>query len=388
MKKIIAISVMFVLLTGAVFAVDIGGTVIGTTTVLQGNNDPDAKVTSDFSMNRIRFEGYGETDEGLFGGWIRLGDGGTPSFNGYAFWKPMEQVKLIIGGQPDGFWGKEGVTGWGFYQTAYDTDVVIGGNVWGWGPADPSFWAGMPGFTFDGGDLNMYGHPAKFRNAFYGGQGKDALMLEITPADIVQINVAIPADEHSGEETANVFQFATVQLDIKLDVGNIAITYKGGISKEASSSGPAIDEPGALYAYFGGSFGAISLDVGLGYYMAGLDKAAKPIWVGAGVKYAADSFGVKARFLAGLAGDDKVTRVLVDVLPYFILSDSMRAYVSAGVGMLMPDGGDSWTDFHFNPYLEVGQEWGSKFLAGIKYWSEYNGEITNWAIPVALIVSF
>jgi hypothetical protein len=66
----------------------------------------------------------------------------------------------------------------------------------------------------------------------------------------------------------------------------------------------------------------------------------------------------------------------------------MRAYISAGLGMYMPETGDSAMDWHFNPYLEVGQEWGPKFLAGVKVWSELNGDVTNWAVPIAIMVSF
>jgi hypothetical protein len=59
--------------------------------------------------------------------------------------------------------------------------------------------------------------------------------------------------------------------------------------------------------------------------------------------------------------------------------------------------------WHFNPYLQIGEEWGAKFLAGIKVWSAGKtpaslGEdgavipaqdaIINWAVPIAIIVSF
>jgi hypothetical protein len=64
--------------------------------------------------------------------------------------------------------------------------------------------------------------------------------------------------------------------------------------------------------------------------------------------------------------------------------------------------------WHFNPYLQIGEEWGAKFLAGIKVWSagktpaslgepDENGiptiipgqdAIIHWAVPIAIIVSF
>jgi len=409
MKKIIAISVMFVLLTGAAFAVDLGGSVNATVNVLEGNNGEGSEVTSSAGIDQLRLEGAGENDDGTFGGWIRVEGFYAPAmtgedftghnwetdpigylFNGfgYGWWKPIDQLLLRIGQQPDGFWGKEGVTGWMFYQSASDVGVVNPGNVWG----------GSYGSDAD------YG---VFRNAFYGGFGGRAAMLEITPAEMFQINIAIPFFE--GGKTAYVFQYSTVQVDLKLDFGNIAFTYVGGISQKAKLKlvdvdgdgfidpddpdetivvEDAIDNPGAFYAYFGGSFGAIAIDFGVGYHLPGLDKFANPIWVGAGVKYSADTFGVKLRLLAGLAGDDKATRIRTDILPYFILSDNMRAYVSFGLGVYMPKGGDTSLDWHFNPYIEVGQEWGPKFLAGVKAWSAVNGEVVNWAVPIALEVSF
>jgi hypothetical protein len=48
--------------------------------------------------------------------------------------------------------------------------------------------------------------------------------------------------------------------------------------------------------------------------------------------------------------------------------------------------------WHFNPYLEVGAEWGPKFLFGVKVWSPFkkgnDDAIINWAVPVALHLSF
>jgi len=432
MKRIIAISVMFVLLTGAAFAVDLGGNVIGSATVLQGNNLENSKVESGGGLGRVRIDGAGGDEDGKYGGWVRFDPTGGVAVGGIAagiaWWKPIDLFKLSLGGNPDGHFGKEGVTGWMFYQHAYDTAVVIGGNVWGWGP-------------LGGGDVNMYGHDVIFRDAFFGGfGGGNGTILEFT-ADILAINIVLPFFE--GGETADAFKKVIAQLDVKLDFGNIALTYVGGrgynkgnyvaatggapkgaptvmgptykdakgddkqdeyfmdangIWQQAAPATPATgeegyDEPSKIFAYFGGSFGPLAVDFGLGYGFAKNDgKDAQPIAVGLGLKYGADAFGVKFRVIGKLAGDDKVTRVLADVLPYFVLSDTMRAFVSVGLGMMMKDGEDSIMDWHFNPYLEVGQEWGAKFLAGIKVWQYQGGKdkggAMSWAVPIAIVVSF
>jgi len=393
MKKIIAISVMFVLLTGAVFAADIGGTVIGGVDVASNSGADGAKTESHGGMGRIRLEGSGTNDDGTFGAWIRFDGAGGFGPAAYAFWKPVDQLKLIIGGQPDGFWGKEGVTGWGFGQMATDTVVTDdGGAVWG------------------GGVFGL-----NTRQAFYGGNGKNSLAFEITPTEMVTIVVSLPVfndydaehwweEDYDGpkpwdgsytklpkdagpNETGSVFAAATAQVSLNFDFGNIAITYAP--PAYYSFEGPWGGGVGSvIYAYFGGSFGDLGLDVGLGYQLKGESKVTLPIAFGLGLKYSADSFGVKLRTIGALGGDDKSTTIFADVLPYFTISDSMRAFVSVGFGMYMPDGGDSDTAFHFNPWLEVGQEWGPCFYAGIKVNKPSKDGDMSWAVPIGLIVSF
>ena len=381
MKKLIAISVVFALVAGVAFAADVSASVFGTANVLQGNTgkDPatseDSKVTSSGKMNRVRIDGSGEANEN-FGGYFRFDrhhwDNGL-AFTGNVWWKPIDQFKLMIGGNDgDGFIGKEGNTGWMFYQTPTDVDVTFGGeNVWGGG---------------------LYGFGLTTRHAFYErGDGQEDVYLFITPMDMLGINVILPFISKNGQETADEFKQAIAQIDLKLDFGNIALTYVGGRGYDKDKN---IDEPASIFLYFGGSFGDLSLDVGLGYHMAKAGgDVAQPIGIGVGLKYATDAFGVKFRTTVALAGEDKSTKILADVLPYFPLSDNLTAFVSVGLGMVMPESGDSQMGWHFNPYLQVGEEWGAKFLAGIKVKSNGKGAdgsdaVIDWAIPVALIVSF
>jgi len=363
MKKLIAISVVFALIAGVAFAVDLGGTVIGSATLFQSDTGDDAKVTSSGTMNRIRIDGGGEAGDGVYGGYVRFGDG---NYDGNAWWKPIDQFKLMVGGNGgDGFLAKEGVTGWMFYQTPCDTDVADNGNTWG------------------GGYSNW---PYIFRSAFYGGgkDGKDDVYLFITPVDMLAINLQIPFISEGGKETADVFAKTIAQLDLKLDFGNIALTYRG-------DSGEGNDQP-KVFAYFGGSFGDLALDVGLGYQFANEDDTANPVGIGFGLKYAADAFGVKFRGLVNLGGEDKNTNIMADVMPYFGLGDNLTAFVSVGVTMAMPDGGDSVLNWHFNPYIQVGEEWGAKFVGGLRVWSanplDGSDGVINWAVPVGVIVSF
>jgi hypothetical protein len=64
-----------------------------------------------------------------------------------------------------------------------------------------------------------------------------------------------------------------------------------------------------------------------------------------------------------------------------------------GLTMVSPDGGDAIIGFHFNPYLQVGQEWGPTFYAGVKVytfgkWDGADKAIINFEVPICLQVSF
>ncbi|MDR2718216.1 MAG: hypothetical protein LBB89_09155, partial [Treponema sp.] len=110
MKKLIAISVVFALVAGAAFAADVGVEAIGKVDLANGSTLKDAagdspKPGTDYS-SRLRVQASGENDDGTFGGWFRYqsgidGDGDQSAF-AYAWWKPIEQVKLTIGTNNDG----------------------------------------------------------------------------------------------------------------------------------------------------------------------------------------------------------------------------------------------------------------------------------------------
>jgi hypothetical protein len=380
MKRLIVISVVFALIAaGTAFAVDLGGEVIGTVNVLKGDSQEGSDVYSDASMNRIRLQGEGANDDGTFGGWIRL----EPHWSGdhvfgYAWWKPIDQLKLWVGGNGgDGFFAKEGNTGWMFYQRATDPGVTIGGaNVWG-------------------GDENKSG--LVFRNAFYGGglDGNNAFYMTISPADIVDINIEIPFFQ--GGPAKEVFGSLVAQASFNLDFGNIAVTYTGDASDATN---------GNAYVYFNlAAIENLSLDVGLGLTLPG-DQEGQPIAAGLGVKYDfTDTVGLKFRTVASFGGEDNPFTLIADVLPYFVISDNVKAFLSAGLTMVGAHEKtitdpvvatvdvDTVVGFHLNPYVWIGQEWGPCFWAGIKLWSDGakdadDKSVINWSVPIAIGVSF
>jgi len=351
MKKLIVLSVVFALVATAAFAVDLGANVFGLTVPASGTSGDLSKsddITASTGFQRVRLSGSGEAGDGAFGGWIRAGDnlGGIDFKAAYAYWKPIDQLKVLIGGNNDGMYGKEGVTGWGFNGNPYDAGVAYGGG---------KIWGGV-GYN-------------NTREVFYGGYDDvKSLHLNITPVDMLAINVALPLNG----KTEDAFKNVMAQVDVNLDFGNIALTYL------------AVPDAGNVYIYYGGSFGDLGLDVGFSYDMNDGNKL--PIGIGAGVKFATDAFGVKFRTAVTLG--DGGTAILADLLPYFSLGDNVAAFVNLGLSMAMPDGGDTQMDWLLNPYVRIGEEWGAQFLVGFDVHSEKNGKLIAWGIPIAIMVNF
>jgi hypothetical protein len=394
MKKLIVLSVIFALVAGGLFAVDLTGVVFGRANLIQGSTQKDSDLKGGGKMERIRIEGSGSNDDGTFGGYVRLQDVSAEFFSAYAWWKPIDQLKIIMGNNGDGFWGKEGVTGWGFNQMPYDCGVAVNPGVWygSWGASDPY-----------GVGAIMCNRYVFFEGFGTADKGDNGLLLEITPMDMIGINIALPYMAMDGKKLEDIFSTGVYQLNINLDVGNIAITYVGadktadsyGVNRSVSvfrdAAGYGWDVSGAIFGYFGGSFGDLGVDVGFSYHMA---EESLPIGVGLGLKYATDSWGVKFRATAVLPSDDyKTMHINASVLPYFTLSDSLSAFVNAGLGLSMPDGQDTVVGWYFNPYLRVGAEWGPTFYAGIQVAStgakNSDGDKTiGWAVPIGIMVSF
>ena len=217
MKKLIVISVVFALVAGAAFAeINVGGAVFGRVDVIKGDSAKDIEVDkaanggkgsttltgheifSGGEMTRLRLDASGTSDDGTFGGYFRYhggddgGWGGSPFGN--AWWKPIDQVKFLVGSAGyDGFFNKDGVARWGFYRDAGD----VFGNIEGWG----------------------------YSNSFYGGFTKGGI-LTITPIDALEINIGIPFFDGGRGEA--VYKSTHAQVAYTIDgIGDFAITYAG-----------------------------------------------------------------------------------------------------------------------------------------------------------------
>jgi len=431
MKKLIAISVVFALVAGAAFAADVGAVVYGSVELAKGSGKKDAKGDSPnpgtgYSEGRVRLEASGENDDGTFGGYVRFqtgSQGGGVNAWGNGWWKPIEQVRFLIGSNGgDNFFGLEGVTGWGFYGVACDVKIIDNGNVWGGTYTGLGYWI----------NANSSWNSIRLRDAFYGGWDNGAL-LTITPMEALEINIGIPY----GDEARNSYPKTTAQIAYTAEgLGKFGVTYQGGIGhrdadptkavnntatwadlaagnpifKDDGSPATAADvasaggditkfhtvgtegevnDPAKFFIFAGvTAIENLEIDVGFGYTMAytkeDKTKVQAPMAIGLGVGYNAGEFGVKVRTVATLAGSvtpdggDAIKiplMVLFDVLPSYAVNDNLSALCSIGVGYQAKSSNDGDKDsdysklaFHVQPYVEIkgGSTWHPNFFAGIR----------------------
>jgi len=402
MKKLIAISVVFALVAGAVFAAEVSGEVFGTVTPLQGDTakapagQKGSGVKGTGDMKRIRVEVTGEDDNGLFGGYVRVdrspwwrgeiqkedwsGDSGDhlpgdlATVTGNVWWKPSEQFKFMIGGNgKDGFFGADGIMRWSFYQVAAD-GVGIAQEKW------------------------------RYSSSFFGGfDPLYSAIFTITPTEAVEVNIGIPfwdwTENKDGQnnQTADKFKKTNFQFAYTIDgTGKFALTYKGDVMEKK-------DQP-TVYGYFNlTAIENLGVDIGIGFKFPNKEPStSNPIAAGVGVAYNAGEFGVKAR-VQGKFGGEKTDPLEIDfdVLPYYAISDTLTFFFDAGIYLAMPDKGDNTMGWHINPYITIKSSWWApNFYAGIRIadmYAEKPGEVfkkkgvddvINWSIPIGIAVHF
>jgi len=413
MKKLIAIAVVFALAVGAVFAVDLSADVDAFVKVFEGKSKLDApwdptdstKVKASGGFDAVRLSGSGELADGKFGGHIRINAAGGASGLGLAWWKPIDQFKLSIGqsNAKGGMgWGKEGNSGWGFNQKAYGTKVASGeGNIWGGGYLEE--YVGTPSVLVK--PLSLH-----YRYAFAEDADDDklGLYMEITPMDMLAINFGFKGfSSHAWDPITGTVVSTTqwgkglfqenfvFQVDLKFAFGNIALTYRDD----------------SVFIYFGGSFGAINLDVGLSVpgligpvAAPGTPHSLDTIYFGAALKFTSGAFGIKFRTAEGIPlKSSQSFKVLFDVLPYFAINDNFSVFVNMGMGMEFASsyslsgvsyvGGLKKLAWQFNPYIRIGGEWGPSFYAGIQIQQDNvkgSGmhDAIKFALPIGITVGF
>jgi hypothetical protein len=424
-----------------------------------------------FAIGRVRFGASGETEDGTIGGWARIQAGsysGGVSGWGFVWWKPNDFIKLQIGSNAgDGEFGLEGVTGWGFYQLANET-IAQNGNTWGGGVIDgaifrQAFFGGWnaPGLILSitpteafainlgipiSGGTAWEDYAKLTLQAAFNIDGVGTAGLTFVGDTMKDEGVAAEPKIKKVISWAPVFDkdFPTWQIGKEPGKSLGDVEYEdGGYSDYASDN----DNP-TMYVYFGlTAIENMGIDIGIGYKFAdtyvfkfGDDSLTvtnnNPLAVGLGFSFSSDAFGIKARVLGKFGGsnvyDYKVSgasesvtlgtglSVVLDVLPYFAISDNFTFYLSAGFGThtkvdyvdpeasakagktTVATSDSALFGWHVQPYICITPSyWSGAFFAGIRIDSPTdkfetkdnkgvgtNNRIINWSIPIGITASF
>jgi hypothetical protein len=417
-KKLIAISVVFALIAGAAFAeINVGANAASGVILGKSSGEKDADVMTDVGRHTARITASGQNDEGTFGGQVfvfaEMGDyynqfwWGSDAF-AFAWWKPIDQVRLQLGHNPWGDIDCKQIVDWGFH--ASDAPDVGMHNPYGTG----------------GNNLDQ-------ATGFYPGFGSFGSLLSLYPVEGLAINFAVPFAKQKAEDTYKKFH-AQLTYDIS-GIGKAAISYTGGVSKwivdEGDPTDPdydADDYPKVTkdYSKLFASFYLTAVDnmevnIGVAFPFPVTNDDTKitysdPLEVGLGFGFnVSDTVNIKARLATTLAGKvapekgDAINSPLklgFNILPSFNL-DVVKIFIKAGImytgeeeainseGKIEKVKDTSMFGWHINPYITKAMGAGT-FYAGLvlesdgKKGSSNDGDKSaiQWSVPIAIVFGF
>jgi len=389
MKKIIAISVMFALVAGAVFAdTAIGGNVETRFTLVAGGGDDDPVMYGSVADAQIQLSG--SNTDGTLGGLFRLRNEdivrGTPWFHrAFVWWKPVEQVKIFLGIDNDGLFDTADFLGWSFH--AGDNDYLFNHHWDFWRQLFPGNWDGF-GLAF----------------SFYPMPGFDLNL--VLPTGGVNWPQATQSQIETKREISGDAGMLPGRLrftgNYSLDFGKISFAYLGGVGVKEKGGLGNID--GDNNGMFGLSFlvtaiEGIQIKVG-GSVVLNTDSDML-ISAGLGVAWAGEGFGVK--FRAGLVTQGDADMFITgNIMPYFAVGDNGQVLVDIGVTSCGDDMG-----WYVTPAYRLGLD-GGAFKIGIQLYNnikmggnigvvgtvmsgtavQYEGDFVKWNIPMLLAFNF
>jgi len=402
MKKIIAISVMFALIAGAVFAdTSIGGSVETRFSLAgqQGAKDDDPIMGGTIGSAQIVLSG--SNAEGTLGGQWRFrntngfADGGMtlgePFYDQvFVWWKPIEQVKIFLGIDQDGLFDTGDFMCWAFH--AGDNDYIFN-HAWDfWRQIFPGNWDGF-GLAFSfypmpGLDINL----ALPTGNVHWRQGQKS-----------SVETPRPITDPEGDANKNAGMLPgrlRFVANYSLDFGKISLVYLGGgiaAEKEPAWIGYGA---GVIDAANNGLFGLSALitaiegiQIKVGGSIVLNDTSDNLINAGLGVVYNGDGFGVKFRVGMFMQGD-RDTFITGEVMPFFAVGDKGQVLVSIGV---TNDGAaDPALGWSVIPAYRLGIE-GGAFKIGLQIYNNiaFGGKVgvsgddyVKWNVPMLLSFSF
>jgi hypothetical protein len=347
MKKLIAISVMLVLLTGAVFAqASVGGNMKHGVQLIAGDfdgADPGSGRLLTYDVHTIVSFGDATT-----GGLMRLyspSNEWQPSLFSFVWFRPIQLLRVQIGANPDGDWGAAQIGGWGFNGeaqggTALDQHRFIGNAT-----------------------LNTL---ARVNGAFYPGFSALGIGLSLFPMDGLTVNIAVPfTDALAAGNLDNSYGASHVNFVYLLeDIGTIRV----------STVLQGFDSIPDIYgSFFLTAIDGMAIDIGVSY-------VSEILRVGLGFRFAEGDFTFRLR--AGAILEENNMRIGAHILPQFKVGD-VNYFLNAGMGINLDTEALEW---YVNPYLRAPMGNGISLYAGVQLWDD--GAKIRWAVPLSFNVYF
>jgi|GEM_PF-3088336 len=381
MKKLIAISVMLVLLTGAAFA-QISGDLFVNAALLAGNTEADDIMMGGKGSNDI----YGAKWSLTFGeapgtGRIvwRLHDA---SMWGWFAWRPIDMLRIKLGWDRDGEFGTAQINGWGF--TAGAKDLVATNDYAG------------------GLFMSSAGRGSPWYDGFGDGEGY-SFIVSLYPMEGLQINVGIPQFANTAAEMSR--KIANVQASIFYnieDIGRLSLAFvgRGGLGKDQDKTMSVGD---IKASFFLTALDSIRIDLGFSMGIPFTNASDKSeggrmaIGLGFNMPTVVENVSFKLRggaFVGGTnaAGAALNTVIMVGILPTYQIAPGFRFYFHAGMGMEMPETGDSNMGWFVNPYISY-RAGGITFWAGLKVDAPNSigtaqQKAINWSVPFGFSANY
>jgi len=379
MKKLIAILVVFAMIAGAAFALDLSAGATAKVTLVEGNTEFDPPWDGEWPMSGWDswwwLSGKKTNDDNTAGAAFSFASGFVDHYQNednwmVGWWRPLEQIYFAIGKTGEGGVGFAGadMCAWGYQSN----ELLI----------SPEFnyynaYAGSLGLNdghgfFDPGDVRM--------------------QLSIMPIDMIKLHFGWePGGEFAGWFAENI----AIQLAVAIPgAGEAAVGFKSAPINNAKQ----------IAVQYSQGIDAIKLELGLKTWINPDDSDFKaPIHLGLGFRYGSpwgDTFWLSARVAASIPTEDNGTTMIgVGICPSYDLG-IFRVYCPIDITIGLPSEGDTIFAWSINPYIrkEMG---GIEFWAGVQLYSGVNGSINggtlggewyaihvedavHWAIPIAI----
>jgi len=406
MKKIIAISMMLALIAGAVFAdTTVSGAVETRFSLAKQTGAKNADPVMGGTIGAAQIRLTGSNSDGTLGGMFNLrntdivrswnswdnpktGDNwkGPWYHRVFAWWKPIEQIKVFLGIDQDGLFDTCDFVGWGFHSG--DNDYIFNHHWDFWRQIFPGNWDGfglaVSVYPIQGLDFNLV-FPTGGVNWPQANVGQVEKNQPITNTSSKSYDGMIPGRlRFSG--------------NFGLDFGKISFVYLGGTG---------VSEKGTA------GYGTIAKDnnglVGLSFLLTAIDSIQIKVGgsailtdpdilisAGLGVAWSGDGFGVKFRAGMMMQGDTKMF-LTADVLPYFNVGEKGQILVDIQISQ---DGNKKsptpTLGWGVTPAYRLGID-GGAFKIGIQVYNNINAggncmitgaDYIKWNVPMLLSFNF